>query len=122
MRRAEHWKYGFVGSRCTKCNTAHLPPQRVCVKCAAVDEMAEEAFVDTPCTIATYTLDHLAYTMQPPVVAAVIDFKTGGRMRCELTDVEPDDVAIGDELEMTFRRLYTSESVHNYFWKARPRR
>jgi len=21
---------------------------------------------------------------------------------------------------MTFRRLYTAEGVHNYFWKARP--
>ena len=29
---------------------------------------------------------------------------------------------IDDELEMTFRRLYTGQGVHNYFWKARPRR
>ena len=122
MRRAEHWKYGFVGSRCTKCDTRHLPPQRVCVKCAAVDEMQEEAFVNTSCKVATYTLDHLAYSMQPPVVAAVVDFDGGGRMRCELTDVDPQAVGIGDELEMTFRRLYTGGGVHNYFWKARPRR
>ena len=40
----------------------------------------------------------------------------------ELTDVEPSSVDIGDELEMTFRRLYTGQGVHNYFWKARPRR
>ena len=29
-------------------------------------------------------------------------------------------VAIGDEVEMTFRRLFTADGVHNYFWKARP--
>jgi hypothetical protein len=23
-------------------------------------------------------------------------------------------------VEMTFRRLYTAQGVHNYFWKARP--
>ena len=84
--------------------------------------MAEEPFANRPCRIATYTLDHLAYSMQPPTVAAVLDFEGGGRLACELTDVEPAKVAIGDELEMTFRRLYTGQGVHNYFWKARPRR
>ncbi len=122
MRRAVHWKMAFVGSRCASCGTGHLPPQRVCVKCAAVDQMGEENFAEAGCRIATYTLDHLAYTLQPPVVAAIVDFEAGGRLSCELTDVEPKDVAIGDELEMTFRRLYTGQGVHNYFWKARPRR
>ncbi len=122
MRRAEHWKMGFVGSRCEKCGTGHLPPQRVCVKCAAVDQMRDEPFKDTACQVATYTLDHLAYTLQPPVVAAIVDFEGGGRLSCELTDVDPEEVAIGNQLEMTFRRLYTGQGVHNYFWKARPRR
>lgn len=122
MRRHERWKMAFVGSRCEGCGTGHLPPQRVCVKCAAVDRMVEERFADASCKVATYTLDHLAYSLQPPVVAAIVDFANGGRLSCELTDVEPSKVAIGDELEMSFRRLYTGEGVHNYFWKARPRR
>ena len=122
MRRADHWKYAFIGSRCEACNTGHLPPQRVCVKCAAVDQMREERFADASCKVATYTLDHLAYTLQPPVVAAIVDYAGGGRLSCELTDVDPKAVAIGNELEMTFRRLYTGQGVHNYFWKARPKR
>ncbi len=77
---------------------------------------------DARCRIATYTLDRLAYSLQPPVVAAVVDFEQGGRMQCELTDMDPDQVAIGNELEMTFRRLFTVNGVHNYFWKARPQR
>ncbi len=122
MRRHEHWKMGFVGSRCSACGTGQLPPQRVCVKCGALDQMEEECYADAPGTVATYTLDHLAYSLQPPVVAAIVDFEGGGRLSCELTDVDPGAVAIGDELEMTFRRLYTGDGVHNYFWKARPRR
>jgi uncharacterized OB-fold protein len=122
MRRADHWKYAFFGSRCEACGTGHLPPQRVCVKCAAVDRMKEERFADTGCKVATYTLDHLAYTLQPPVVAAIVDYEGGGRLSCELTDVDPTEVKIGNELEMTFRRLYTGQGVHNYFWKARPKR
>ncbi len=122
MRRHERWKLAFVGSRCTKCQTGHLPPQRVCVKCGAVDQMRDERFADTSCKVATYTLDHLAYSLQPPVVAAFVDYEGGGRFSCELTDVDPKAVAIGNHLEMTFRRLFTAQGVHNYFWKARPGR
>jgi uncharacterized OB-fold protein len=122
MRRHEGWKLGFVGARCGSCGAGNLPPQRVCTACGAVDEMQREPFADRGCRIATFTLDHLAYSLQPPTVAAVLDFEGGGRITCELTDVDPSHVAIGDELEMTFRRLYTGQGVHNYFWKARPRR
>ena len=122
MRRHERWKLAFEGGRCTRCQRGHLPPQRVCSSCGAIDEMAPEIFADRGCKVATFTLDHLAYSLQPPVVAAVVDFDGGGRLTCELTDVEPAAVAIGNELEMTFRRLYTGQGVHNYFWKARPPR
>jgi len=122
MRRSERWKMAFVGSRCTVCGTGHLPPQRVCVHCMAVDKMQPEPYSAQHGQVATYTLDYLAYSLQPPVVLAVVDFAIGGRFTCELTDVEPKDVAIGNEVEMSFRRLYTGMGVHNYFWKARPRR
>ncbi|TQC48909.1 hydroxymethylglutaryl-CoA synthase family protein [Rhodococcus sp. WS4] len=118
IQRAE-WKFAFTGSRCA-CGQAHLPPQRVCVDCGLVDEMSEERLSDVPATVATYTVDHLAYSMSPPVVAAVIDFDGGGRFASELTDVDPTELAAGTRVEMTFRRLYTSGGVHNYFWKARP--
>jgi uncharacterized OB-fold protein len=122
MRRAEAWKLAFIGSRCEKCGAGHLPPQRVCIACATADRMRPEPFADVPSKITTFTVDHLAYSLQPPVVAAVVDYDQGGRFNCELTDVDPREVKIGDALEMTFRRLYTAQGVHNYFWKARPRR
>jgi 3-hydroxy-3-methylglutaryl CoA synthase/uncharacterized OB-fold protein len=118
--RAEAWKFGFVGSRCQACGARHVPPQRVCVKCGAVDRMRPERLADVPATIATFTVDRLAYSLSPPVVAAVIDFEGGGRFQCELTDVDPASVAIGQKVEMTFRRLFTAHGIHNYFWKARP--
>src|SRR5437763_384250 len=56
----------------------------------------------------------------PPIVFAVVDFDGGGRMPIELTDAKVDDLAIGGRVEMTFRRLFTADGIHNYFWKARP--
>jgi uncharacterized OB-fold protein len=38
----------------------------------------------------------------------------------ELVDVDVDALAIGDRVEMTFRKLFTADDIHNYFWKARP--
>jgi len=101
-RRTEGWKFAFIGSRCEACGTRHLPPARVCVNCRSVDQMAPERLADVQGTIATFTVDRLAFSLNPPIVAAIVDFDGGGRYTCELTDVDP------------------AEGVHNYFWKARP--
>jgi uncharacterized OB-fold protein len=127
--RTEHYKYGFVGHRCVaptgpegaECGTVHLPPVRVCVKCRSVDQMVRQPMADVPGSVATFTIDRLAFSPSPPVVAAVVDFDGGGRFACELTDVDPSQVAIGDRVEMTFRKVVTAGGIHNYFWKARPR-
>jgi hydroxymethylglutaryl-CoA synthase len=121
-RRAEAWKFAFTGSRCQACGTRHLPPQRVCVKCHAVDKMTPDRMADTPAIIATFTVDRLAFSPSPPMVVAVLDFEGGGRFQSEMTDVDPKSVKIGDRVSMTFRRLITAGSVHNYFWKAKPLR
>jgi hydroxymethylglutaryl-CoA synthase len=118
--RSAGYKYGFVAHRCTECGTVHLPAVRVCVECKAIDHMIEVPMADVAGTVATYTIDHLAFSPNPPVVAAVVDFDGGGRFSCELTDVDPASVAIGDRVEMTFRKIITAGGVHNYFWKARP--
>ncbi len=122
MLRASAWKYGFVGSKCAACGTPQLPPQRVCVQCGALDRMEPYPFADRRARIATLTLDRLAFSLNPPTVSVVLDFEGGGRFICEMTDCDPDKVAIGDEVEMTFRRMFTADGVHNYFWKARPKR
>lgn len=69
--------------------------------------------------ITTFTIDRLAYSPSPPVVFAVVDFEDGERQPLELTDVDVPEVAIGATVEMTFRKLFTADGIHNYFWKAR---
>lgn len=118
--RNESWKFAFVGSRDRSSGAVHLPPQRVSVKGGAVDDMERVAMADVPATVATFTIDRLAYSLAPPTIAVVIDFDGGGRFSCQLTDASPDDVAIGTRVQMTFRRMLTADGVHNYFWKAKP--
>jgi len=75
---------------------------------------------EAPGTVATYTVDRLAFSPSPPMIDVVVDFDGGGRYTLEMTDASPDEVEIGTRVETTFRRLYTSGGVHNYFWKVRP--
>jgi hydroxymethylglutaryl-CoA synthase len=120
VHRSEAWKYAFAASRCLVCGFRHLPPTRVCLECHAIDQMQPERLADVGGTVATFTIDHLAYSLSPPVVGVIVDFDGGGRYRCEMTDVSVPELAIGSRVEMTFRRIYTALGVHNYFWKARP--
>jgi 3-hydroxy-3-methylglutaryl CoA synthase/uncharacterized OB-fold protein len=108
--RSTDWKYGFVGSTGPD-GDVHLPPQP--------RDAASIPMSDVQGTIATFTVDRLAYSPSPPVVFAVVDFDGGGRLPVELTDVDVDQVRIGARVELTFRRLFTADGIHNYFWKAR---
>jgi hydroxymethylglutaryl-CoA synthase len=118
--RNEPWKFGFVGSRDRSSATVHLPPSRISMTGGALDDMDPVERADTEATIATFTVDRLAYSPSPPVVFAVVDFDGGGRFPVELTDVDADAVSIGDRVAMTFRRLYSADGIHDYFWKAKP--
>jgi 3-hydroxy-3-methylglutaryl CoA synthase/uncharacterized OB-fold protein len=108
--RNHDWKYGFVGSE-NAAGDIHLPP-------LPIDEQARP-MADAQGTIVTFTVDRLSYSPSPPTVFAVVDFDGGGRLPVELTDADAAEVAIGGRVEMTFRRLFTAEGIHNYFWKAR---
>ena len=118
--RSEEWKFGFVGSRDRSSGAVHLPPARVSMKGGALDDMEPAAMADVAGTVVTFTVDRMAYSPSPPVVFAVVDFDGGGRFPVELTDVDAEELAIGDRVEMTFRRLFSADGIHDYFWKGRP--
>lgn len=119
--RAGAWKFGFAGSRCTECSFVHVPPLRVCRACSAVDAMESVSLADRTGTVATFTIDRLAFSPSPPVIDVVVDFGGGGRTTLEVADADPDRVDVGSEVSLVFRRLFTAGAVHNYFWKARVR-
>lgn len=93
-QRSEEWKYGLVDGA--------------------------TSLSDETGTIVTFTVDRLAYSPSPPIVFAIVDFESGGRLPIELTDVDADALLVGDRIEMTFRKLSTADGIHNYFWKGRP--
>jgi len=117
--RVTDWKFGLVGSQDSGTGDVYLPPSRRSIG-ESEAAMVEIPMADAEGTIVTFTVDKLAWSPSPPIVFAVVDFDGGGRMPIELTDVDPDDVSIGDRIELTFRCLSETDGIANYFWKGRP--
>jgi 3-hydroxy-3-methylglutaryl CoA synthase len=108
--RSADWKFGFVGSA-DAAGEIHLPPQP--------GDAVAVPMAGAVGTVVTFTIDRLAYSPSPPIVFAVVDFDGGGRLPVELTDVDVSQVRAGARVELTFRKLFTADDIHNYFWKAR---
>ena len=121
------WREGdrnirLYGASCDNCGYVQYPPQRVCVDCQARDESTPVRFSDRLGTVFTYSLDYIAGTTDIPLVIAAVDFEGGGRILCMMTDRALEEVAIDMPVEMSFRKLRVVNGIHNYYWKAIPKR
>ena len=121
------WREGdknvrLYGARCRSCGYVQYPAQRVCVECRKVDDGEPVRLSETPATVFTYSMDYIAGAVDTPLVVTVVDFEGGGRVLCMMTDRELDEVRVGMPVEMSFRKLRVVNGIHNYYWKAIPRR
>ncbi|KWX57354.1 OB-fold domain-containing protein [Mycobacterium sp. NAZ190054] len=114
------WKFGLEGSRCRSCGKVYLPAHRVCGNCGSLDDTEPYPVADLTGTVAALSTDSVSDSPAPPALAAVVDFDGGGRVLMEVADATADDLALGDRVELTFRRTYQVRGTPNYFWKARP--
>ncbi len=121
------WREGdknvkLYAARCRSCGYVQYPAQRVCVECRSLDDGEPVRLSEKPAEVFTYSMDYIAGAVDTPLVVAVVDFEGGGRMLCMMTDRELDEVRVGLPVEMSFRKLRVVNGIHNYYWKAMPRR
>jgi uncharacterized OB-fold protein len=88
--------------------------------CKTKDKMDRYNFSRVPAKVATFSNDYVMETLDSPVTTTVVDFEGGGRMICDMTDRKLDEVVVGMEVEMTFRKLYSVGGINNYWWKCTP--
>ncbi len=86
-------------------------------KYGLVDENGQR-LADEQATVVELAVDYAADSPALPATLAAVEFRSGRRLTVELADAA--DVRVGDQVEMVFRRIRTTEGVHDYFWKARP--
>jgi hydroxymethylglutaryl-CoA synthase len=114
------WEMRLTGTRCLHCGTPQYPPQRVCVSCHTKDEMEPYRFTDVPAKVFSFSHDYVMESLDSPVTVTFIDFEGGGRIMCDMTDRDVEEVVVGMPIEMSFRRLYYVNGVYNYWWKCQP--
>ena len=109
--RSEEWKFGFVGSADDD-GEVHLPPQPADA-------------TDVPMSEATRHHRHL-HRRPARLLAQPAGGVRGRRLRRGWAAARwssptstSTQVHIGARVELTFRKLFTADGIHNYFWKAR---
>ncbi len=118
--RDRDWGLSLRGVRCKSCGTPQYPRQRVCVVCQAADNFDPYTFSDKKGRLTAFSHDYVVSGLDSPSTVAVVDFEGGGRIMCNMTDRDPDQVKTGMPVEMTFRKLQYAEGIHNYWWKCAP--
>jgi uncharacterized OB-fold protein len=110
----------LYGGKCRQCGTVQYPPQRICASCRAKDNFEDYRLSDKKGRIFTFALDSLTAALEQPAIIGIVDFEGGGRLACEVAECEPSEIEIGMPVEMTVRKVGKTDTIQNYFWKARP--
>jgi len=109
----------LYGGKCPRCQTVQFPKPRVCIECGHHAGLVDIKLARRG-TLFTFTNDYIFDAPDTPVSHAVVDLDGGGRLYLQMTDCDPERVAIDMPVELTFRRVHEGFGLHNYFWKARP--
>ncbi len=121
MWRERKKNLALYGAKCKQCGMVQYPPQRVCINCQAKDDFEDYRFSDKTGRLFTYGANYLlTRDPNPPEFYSYVDMDGGGRMVLLMTDRDPAEVKIGMPVEMTFRRIYKSAGINNYYWKCKP--
>jgi hydroxymethylglutaryl-CoA synthase len=118
LHREERQNYRLYGGLCKSCQAVQYPPRYKCWNCGK-DEM-EEKKISRFGKIFTFTVDYLPPTPDPPTTMVSVDLDGGGRFYGQMTDEDPDEIEIGQKVEMVIRKLHEGGGFNNYFWKLRP--
>lgn len=128
MSVARFWReipsrYNLIGSKCGNCNKIMFPPRFICPFCRRTGKL-EPYRLSKKGKIVSYTEVHAAANgleEQVPYVLAIIELEDGPRLTTQLTDAGKEDINIGDDVEMVFRRMGQDgeDGVIYYGYKAR---
>lgn len=115
----------LIGGRCATCGTFQLPAAHICINpaCRAVDSQEDYSFSDSAAKIATFTVDWLTATPNPPLLFGMVEFEEGAKLMTPFTGCKAEDVKVGLAMEMVFRikDIDQRNGFRNYFWKAAPK-
>ena len=133
MTVAKIWRkipeqYNLIGKKCPSCQKLYFPPREICPECGCHEmedfkfsgrgkiitftiirtQQNEEELNETPCRMVPYAL-------------AIIQLEEGPMLTAEIVDCEFDEILIGKNVELVFRKILEKgeKGVIQYGYKFR---
>jgi len=128
MDLARNWRlkdqrYRLEGTVCKNCGAKFFPPREVCTECRSQDLEAHE--FDGHGELYSFTTLRqapLGYEGNLPYIVGLIKLDEGPMVEAQLTDVNPDELKVGQRVEMVTRKVreHGEEGLIVYGYKFRP--
>lgn len=111
MKVAKHWRetprrYRLEAEKCRQCNNICFPGRLVCPECGAKEFV--KIRLSGKGKIETFTVIHTApdgFTDLAPYAVGIIEMTEGTKILAQITDCNPDNLKIGDNVVAKFRRI-----------------
>jgi uncharacterized OB-fold protein len=116
-------RYRYEAAVCVKCGKWHFPPRLVCDVCKARE--FETRAMRRSGKIVTHTTIRVPpspFADQAPFAVAVVEMDDGPRITCQVTDLAPGQLAVGQRVKLEFRKISDegAAGIINYGYKAVP--
>lgn len=114
-------RYNLIGSKCTHCGEVYFPKRVICPECRRKGKL-EDIKLSGNGKIHTYSIIHTPaeeFKVLSPYIVAIIKLEEGAKITSQIVDCGENDVEIGDEVEMVFRKIKAEgeEGVISYGYK-----
>jgi len=116
-------RYSLIGSECSHCGKVFFPKRVLCPECRRKGELKDiqlkgNGKIHTYSVINTPTEE---FKTIAPYVVAIVELEEGAKLTTQIVDCNPDDVEIGNEVEMVFRKIKEEgeDGVISYGYKFR---
>lgn len=128
MDLARNWRlrdqrYRLEGRVCGNCGTKFFPPRQVCTHCQSTDLKPQE--FSGRGEVYSFTILHqapLGFEDNLPYAIGMVRLDEGPVVTAQLTDVNLNELKIGQRVEMVTRKLreYGGQGAIVYGYKFRP--
>jgi uncharacterized OB-fold protein len=113
----------LIGGKCNNCDYKFFPFRRTCPRCGS--HLISEEKLPRKGRVLDYTVVHnppRGYEYYTPYVIALVELENGAKVLTQLTDVDPEEVKEGMEVEMSLRilRVCGESGFIAYGYKFRP--
>lgn len=126
---ASYWRripqsYRLIGVKCANCGVCYFPARALCPECRREGKLENFKFAGRG-TIYSFTEIYAApegFELEKPYAVALVELEEGPIITTQIADVGPNELEIGDEVEMVFRKIseVDNESIINYGFKFKP--